>query len=100
MGDKWRVPLVVVLGLTLGPLALREARTQPVIQRASAMIFAHPDVIQPVVHASAISLAERAGAPGGQPNTGRLYVRDNGSGKSQLVIQFATGAIQVIATEP
>jgi hypothetical protein len=33
-------------------------------------------------------------------NKGRLYVRDNGSGKSQLVIRFPTGAIQVIATEP
>jgi len=31
---------------------------------------------------------------------GTLYLRDNGSGKSQLVIRFPTGAIQVIATEP
>lgn len=30
----------------------------------------------------------------------RLYVRDNGSGKTQLVVRFPTGAIQVIATEP
>ena len=100
MRDSWRVPLAVLLGLTFGPLALREARTQPVLQRASPMIFAHPDIIRPVVHASAISLAEMTQAPVGQPNTGRLFVRDNGSGKSQLVIQFPTGAIQVIATEP
>lgn len=33
-------------------------------------------------------------------NTGALYVRDNGSGKSQLVIKFPTGAVQVISTEP
>lgn len=33
-------------------------------------------------------------------NTGLLYVRDNGSGKSQLVIRFPSGAVQVIATEP
>ena len=31
---------------------------------------------------------------------GKLYVRDNGSGKTQLVVRFGTGAIQVIATEP
>lgn len=31
---------------------------------------------------------------------GRLYFRDNGSGKSQLVVRFPTGAIQVLATEP
>lgn len=31
---------------------------------------------------------------------GRLYFRDNGSGKTQLVVLFPTGAIQVISTEP
>lgn len=36
----------------------------------------------------------------GQANTGRLYVRDNGSGKSQLAMIFSSGAVQVIATEP
>jgi hypothetical protein len=33
-------------------------------------------------------------------NRGILYTRDNGSGKTQLVVRFPTGAIQVIATEP
>lgn len=33
-------------------------------------------------------------------DTGRLYARDNGSGKSQLVVRFNTGAIQVVVTEP
>ena len=33
-------------------------------------------------------------------NKARLYVRDNGAGKSQLCVRFATGAVQVIATEP
>lgn len=33
-------------------------------------------------------------------NTGRLYFRDNGAGKTQLVCRFPTGAIQVVATEP
>ena len=32
-------------------------------------------------------------------NMARLYVRDNGSGKTQLVVRFPTGAMQVIATE-
>lgn len=31
---------------------------------------------------------------------GFLYMKDNGSGKTQLVARFPTGAIQVIATEP
>lgn len=30
----------------------------------------------------------------------RLMVRDNGSGKTQLIVRFATGAIQVLSTEP
>ena len=33
-------------------------------------------------------------------NTGRLYFRDNGAGKTQLVVRFPTGAVQVVATEP
>lgn len=33
-------------------------------------------------------------------NQGVLYVRDNGAGKTQLVVRFPTGAVQVVATEP
>jgi hypothetical protein len=33
-------------------------------------------------------------------NTGRIYFRDNGAGKTQLVVQFPTGVVQIIATEP
>lgn len=33
-------------------------------------------------------------------NAARLYVRDNGAGKSQIVCRFASGSVQVIATEP
>lgn len=33
-------------------------------------------------------------------NTGRLYVEDNGAGKTRLVVRFPTGAAQVLATEP
>ena len=33
-------------------------------------------------------------------NKARLYSRDNGAGKTQLVVRFPTGAIQVLATEP
>jgi hypothetical protein len=39
--------------------------------------------------------------PGNTPsNACRLYCRDNGGGKSQLVVVFSTGAVQVLATEP
>ena len=33
-------------------------------------------------------------------NTGRTYFRDNGSGKMQFCVQFPTGGVQVLATEP
>jgi hypothetical protein len=38
--------------------------------------------------------------PAASANTGRLYAKDNGSGKTQLVVRFGSGAVQVIATEP
>lgn len=36
----------------------------------------------------------------GAANTARLYVKDNGAGKTQIVARFNTGAAVVIATEP
>lgn len=47
-------------------------------------------------------MTEQAGGDPAAPgaNRGRLYVKDNGAGKSQLCVRFPTGAVQVIATEP
>lgn len=45
-----------------------------------------------------VEIAGDAAAPAA--DYGRLYLRDNGSGKTQLVARFATGAVQVIATQP
>ncbi len=50
--------------------------------------------------ANYIELLERNDPAAPSTNRGLLYVRDNGSGKSQLVCRFPTGAIQVIVTEP
>lgn len=33
-------------------------------------------------------------------NQARLYSRDNGSGKTQIVARFSSGAVQVMATQP
>ena len=44
---------------------------------------------------------EKITDPAASPvGTGRLYLRDNGSGKMQVVARFPTGAVQVIVTEP
>lgn len=48
-----------------------------------------------------LQLKERASDPAAPAtNTARLYLRDNGSGKTQLCIRFNTGAVQVLATQP
>lgn len=49
---------------------------------------------------SLIAMAERADPAAPGANVGFVYMRDNGSGKTQLVARFPTGAVQVIATEP
>lgn len=33
-------------------------------------------------------------------NQARLYLKDNGAGKTQLMVRFGTGAAQILATEP
>lgn len=38
--------------------------------------------------------------PAPELNGARIFMRDSGSGKTQLCIRFATGAVQVLATEP
>lgn len=52
------------------------------------------------IDAGAMEFAEMTAPSGGVANTARLFARDNGSGKTQLCVIFATGAIQVLATEP
>jgi len=68
--------------------------------------------VQPGVHVVPLDASGNAVIPGyiegteisdpaaPSSNKGRLYFRDNGAGKTQLVVRFPTGAIQVIATEP
>ena len=34
------------------------------------------------------------------PNRARLFVKDNGAGKTQLCVRFNTGAVQIVATQP
>lgn len=47
-----------------------------------------------------MELYEQTAPSAGAANTARLFVRDNGAGKTQLCVIFNTGAIQVIATQP
>lgn len=47
-----------------------------------------------------LDIHERTDPPAPPANTARIYAKDNGAGKTQLVVRFPTGAVQVIATEP
>ncbi len=47
-----------------------------------------------------VEISEMAAPAAPAVNTGRLFIRDNGSGKTQLCVIFPTGAIQVLSTEP
>jgi hypothetical protein len=38
--------------------------------------------------------------PAPAANRARLFLRDNGGGKTQLCVKFSTGAVQVISTQP
>lgn len=52
------------------------------------------------VSSGAVELEEIADPAAPTSNHARLYSRDDGAGKTQLVVRFPTGAVQVIATEP
>ena len=47
-----------------------------------------------------IQLLESSTNGNASTNGARIMARDNGSGKTQLIVRFATGAVQVLATEP
>lgn len=47
-----------------------------------------------------ILFSEKTDSAAPAVNKAVLYSRDNGSGKTQLVVRFNTGAVQVLATEP
>lgn len=46
-----------------------------------------------------IQMSEQADPANSAADSGRLFMRDNGAGKTQLCVRFATGAAIVIATE-
>jgi hypothetical protein len=50
--------------------------------------------------AGTIELSEIAGPAAPSSNRARLYIRDNGSSRTELVVRFPTGVAQVVAVEP
>ena len=53
------------------------------------------------IGAAPIEMNELATDPAAPGSDGaRLYTRDNGAGKTQLCVRFASGAVQVLSTQP
>lgn len=73
------------------------AKGDVAIGRAAASLL---KVTDGTTGGAGIEFTEMTAPSAGASNTARLFCRDNGSGKSQLCVIFATGAVQVIATEP
>ncbi len=70
-------------------------------QVARLLIQSGVDVARIQVSQAYFELLELAADPAaGAINSARLYARDNGGGKTQIVARFASGAVQVVATEP
>lgn len=64
-------------------------------EAAAGSVIRHP-----VKFSILFDLIEQATPPAPATNTARVFVRDNGSGKTQLCVIFPTGAVQVLATQP
>lgn len=47
-----------------------------------------------------MELHERTDPAAPAANNARLYIRDNGSGKTQFCVRYATGVVQVLNTQP
>lgn len=48
-----------------------------------------------------VTMTEQVSDPAApDANNGVIYMKDNGSGKTQLCVRFSSGAVQVLATQP
>lgn len=99
-------------GITWGP---GNAGGDVLLQRSDVDVLNTPDTMQALnflvgrvdggtgidVGANAVLFEERGSDPAAAPaGKVRLYCRDNGSGKTQLCAIFASGVVQVLATQP
>jgi hypothetical protein len=67
---------------------------------AGATAWARVTVRSPLVTTSYMESVEITAPAAPAANAGRLFFRDNGSGKTQLCVIFATGSVIVLATQP
>jgi len=87
---------------TGGTVRLRVANSDYLTLTSSALVVQNAPVTLPSTDGSGyIQVVEQSSSPAaGSANSARIYAKDNGSGKTQLIVRFASGAEQVLATEP
>jgi len=85
-----------------GTLRLRVANGNYVSLTSTAMQVENVPITMPSTDGTGyLQIVEQASSPAaGAANSARIYAKDNGSGKTQLIVRFASGAEQVLATEP
>lgn len=92
-------PNVLLYGVAANTLALRNgtnAQTFQVGPLANTL-----DMVGPAAGAAPYLQGLEGTAPASAPaNSFRLFAQDNGGGKTQLMVIFATGAAQQVAIEP
>jgi hypothetical protein len=100
--DRWLVPPTVTATSIFG-----EDCTVAGLSRVHALnldgvtrTHSDTDLEGSVLLGGNLTLFEQASAPVGVANTGRIWVEDNGSGKTRLMVQFGTGSAVQIAIEP
>ena len=78
------------------------SQTGGVIQRASPVIYLHPDVTTFTVHTAALEFGTRPAPPApSAARSARIFVHaSNTAGKDLLCVQFRTGVPQCFGKEP
>ena len=89
---------LVVAGPTYQVIGNHDAVTY--IDAINGVFFRVSGYVDVSISRGGIGLSETPAPPTPGANSASIWLQDNGAGKSQLMIQFATGAPIAIATEP
>ncbi len=68
--------------------------------KSNQVVIGNSSILETFFSGGCLKLVEMTEPAAPSANTGVLYLKDNGSGKTQFCVRFPTGAVQVIATEP
>lgn len=87
-------------GTTSSFPALKKSGTTLQVRLADDSAFADLSFRNVIAQSGYTEMVEMTAPSAGAANTARLFVEDNGSGKSRMMVQFASGAAQQVTIEP